>query len=119
MPSVVRYWLAPIVGASISVGAWFFIVSIHPIFATMSITGLIPTLVAGILGGFACSVVFPKFKVLSSFLVGFALALILFFLIFRQVMGPSRNPLLWYWPAWVIPSYVAGGYLGRRHWKSD
>jgi len=112
-----RFWLSPVIGISVCVAVWVIVVDIHPIFSRMAASGLVPVFVAGILGGLTVAVISPTRKVLVSFLAGLFLTVALLLLFSRQGPGP-RNPWFWYWPIWLVPSYVIGGYLGRRYWQA-
>jgi len=80
---------------------------------------LVPTIIAGILGGVVAAVIFPKRKAVSACLVGILLAGCILFLLFRHSLGHGRhNPWLWYWPIWLVPTYAIGGFLGRRYWNT-
>jgi hypothetical protein len=110
-----RYVLAFALGDGVAVAAWFLVGSIHPRFWLMGPATVILGIVAGIAGGFSAGLVAPRRKVLISFLVGMVLAFVLLALypIFGFHLGP-RNPLLWYWPIWLIPGFVFGGFLSNK-----
>jgi hypothetical protein len=115
--SVARYCMAPVVAIALSIAVWIGIIDLHPMFWRSAI--LVPTIIAGILGGVAAAMIFPKRKALSACLVGILLTGCILFLLFRHSFGHSRpNPWLWYWPIWLIPTYAIGGFLGRRYWKA-
>jgi hypothetical protein len=118
MARSVRFWVAPFGGIGISVAVWLVAVSIHPIFWQFGASGLVPAIVSGTLGGLTSSVIAPSRKVLISFLVGLLLTAGLLFLLFGHEPGWSRNLWFWWWPIWLLPSYVLGGYLGRRYWQA-
>jgi hypothetical protein len=119
MMTGVRYSLAPFIGIAVSVVTWMIVTSIHPIFSQLSPSGLVPVIVGGIVGGLSSAIVTPKNKVLVAFLVGLSLSVALLLVLFRHDVSRFRNPLVWYWPIWLIPSYVVGGFLGRRYWQTD
>ena len=118
MKPAARFWLSPFMGVGVSVAVWLFVGSIHPIFWQLSASGLVPAILAGILGGLTAALVAPNRKVLVSFLVGLFLTVALLLLFFHHEPGWSRNLWFWYWPIWLLPSYVLGGYLGRRYWQA-
>jgi hypothetical protein len=111
-----RFCLSPFVGIVVSVTTWMFVTSIHPIFGQFSASGLVPAVVAGVLGGFISALLAPNYKVLMSLLVGLFLTTTLLLVFYRHEPPWSRNLWFWWWPIWVVPSYVSGGYLGRRYW---
>jgi hypothetical protein len=113
----VRFWLAPLVGICICVGVWLMVVNIDPIFWQLGPSGLVAAILAGTLGGFASALVAPNRKVLVASVVGLFLTIALSVLLFRHGHREPRNSWIWYWPAWLVPSFVLGGYLGRRYWK--
>jgi hypothetical protein len=112
-----RFCLSPFIGIGVSVTAWVFVTSIHPIFGQFSASGLVPAVVAGVLGGLASALLAPNRKVLVSFLVGLFLTSALLLLFYRHEPRWSRDLWFWWWPIWLLPSYVLGGYLGRRYWQ--
>jgi hypothetical protein len=118
MKPAARFWLSPFMGVGASVAVWLFVGSIHPIFWQLTASGLVPAILAGILGGLTAALVAPNRKVLVSFFVGLFLTIALLLLFFRHEPGWSRNLWFWYWPIWLLPSYVLGGYLGRRYWQA-
>jgi hypothetical protein len=112
-----RFWLSPLAGVAVSVALWISVESIHPIFSRFAASGLVPAIIAGTFGGFSSALVAPNRKILISFLVGVFLTGTLLLLFYRHEPAWSRHLWFYWWPIWLIPSFVLGGYLGRRHWQ--
>jgi hypothetical protein len=104
-------------GIAVSVAVWLFVDSIHPIFGRLAASGLVPAIVAGVFGGFTSALIAPKRKVRVAFLVGAFLMATLLLLFYRHEPTWSRNIWFWWWPIWLLPAFVLGGYLGRRYWQ--
>jgi hypothetical protein len=101
-----------------SVLAWLFVSSIHPVFWEFAASALVPVIVGGVLGGVTSSVIAPKHKVLVASLAGLSLSGALLMVLFRHDIVRFREPWIWYWPVWLIPSFAIGGYLSRRYWAA-
>ena len=118
MNAMLRYILAVILGIGISVLSWQYISTIHPIFIKLQASGLVAPVFSSILGGFVVAVLSPNYKIRMSALIGSILSVpILFYLLHNGFSHLGRNPFFWYWPAYVIPSFIVGGFLGRGLWR--
>lgn len=98
---------------------WGAIASAHPIFSQLAPSGLVPPFAAGIVGGFVAGLFAPQHKLAFSACVGVFLAgalLGLMALTGHFQLG-QRNPLFWFWPAWLVPSFIIGGVLSRGLWR--
>ena len=82
----------------------------------MSFSGLAPMIISGAMGGALAAVVAPKYKVAIASILGLTLGggLLATMVFSGQFPLLGRNPLLWYWPAWLIPAFLLGGVLGKR-----
>lgn len=112
-----RFSLGALLGIGSAAFAWAQISGIHPIFQSLSPSGLVPPIAAGIVGGFIAGLLAPHHKFLFASVLGctFAGAIVLYMVMYRFPLG-GRNPLFWYWPAWLAPAFIVGGYLSRRFW---
>lgn len=112
-----RFCFGVILGIGSAVVAWSQIAVSHPIFMSLSASGLVPPIVAGIIGGFVAALFAPHHKFLFASVLGcsFAGAILLYMVTHRFPLA-GRNPFVWYWPAWLAPAFIAGGYLSRRLW---
>ena len=119
LTSSIRYTVGTVVGLAAAVVTWLAVASAHPIFSQLSPSGLVPSLVAGLVGGAITSLFAPRQKLMFAGLVGLAVAVaLLAVLLTRGWYTGSRNPFLWYWPAYVLPTFLAGAVLTHRHWRS-
>ena len=115
--ATLRYTVAAIAGLGLAVLVWGQVAVTHQIFTTVSWAGLIPGWLAGIIGGFAAAVISPRHKWLVAILLGVAAcAVLLYWIGSRELWAGSRNPLQWYWPAWLPLAFALGGFLGRGVW---
>ena len=120
MISVLRYVLGAILGISVAVTAWIVTGSAHIIFQQLTVAGLIPTIVAGFLGGFVTGLFAPRHKVAFASIVGVALAAPLFAFLLRHGFSHGSRPiLLWYFPVWLPLLFAVGGYLSRSTWVAS
>ena len=114
-------YLRYILGASMSIGAailvWIALVSVHPIFWILGPSGLIAPIVAGICGGFIAGALSSSRKILFATIIGMLLATPLLAFMLRHGWSHSelRPFAFWYWPAWLIPSYLIGGYVSQHY----
>jgi hypothetical protein len=117
--AVPRYIGALVLGIATAFGAWVLIAGSHPIFSVLSLAGLVPWIVAGMLGGFVAGLVAPQRKIVFASVVGIILAAVLLkFLLRHGLSHGNRNPWLWYAPIWLVPAFTIGGALSRRLWLS-
>jgi len=70
---------------------------------------LVVPISAGFIGGLVSGRLAPSQKVLVSVLVGLTLAGVLVSVFSLSVPRLGRNPLTWYWPAFVLPAFILGG----------
>jgi hypothetical protein len=113
-----RYILAWVLGIGVSVLAWYGISMSHRIFTHFGIGALVAPIVAGILGGAVVSIFAPKNKISMSAAVGFVVVSPIFYLLLHKGFNHfGRNPFIWYWPIYVIPSFIIGGIMGRNIWR--
>ncbi len=71
---------------------------------------------AGVLGGITCALIAPTYKIAIASGTGFlfgAFLLAAFYIFGNSRLPPDVNPLYWYWPIWLFPSYVFGGFIGN------
>ena len=82
----------------------------------MSLTGLSPTIVAGVAGGVLTAAIAPKHKIAIATILGVVIGGGLTAVIVFSGRFPllDRNPVFWYWPAWFIPAFYFGGAVGKR-----
>jgi hypothetical protein len=92
---------------------WSSVASAHPIFASLAPSGLVSWALGGVIGGLIAALVAPRRKLAFALLTGSALALVLLSLL---PSAHSRNPWLWYAPAYLPLFYFLGGLLGRNYW---
>lgn len=117
MKNTVRFWLAIPLGIWVGVFVWGQISVLHPIFFQLSLAGMIPPIVAGISGGFVSGLVSPYRKISIACFAGcLAAAALLSFQLRHGFSHYGRNPLLWYWPAYLPVLFSLGGFLARRFW---
>ncbi len=114
---IFRFIFAFTLSLSVAIGIWLFIPTIHPIFSQLTLCGLIPSIVAGLFGGFIAAFYSPKNKFIFSCGLGVFLAIILLSTtnLFSNKLSVGRNPLLWYWPLWCPVSFTIGGFLGAGY----
>ena len=116
--SLFRYAAGVAVGLVAAVFTWFAIASTHPIFSQVSLSGLVPSLASGVVGGAITGLFAPRRKLMFAGVVGSALtAALLAAMHTRGWYAGNRNPFLWYWPAYVLPSFLLGAALTRRLWR--
>jgi hypothetical protein len=107
--------VAIVAGVAVAVGVWAAVVGAHPIFTELALSGLIPGVVAGLLGGLVVAMIAPRHKVVVATIAGSLVAAVLLQHLLRHGLSHgAKNPLLWYWPIWLIPSFAVGGFLSRR-----
>ena len=112
--SALRYIAGSVVALAGAVALWGGIATAHPIFAQFAPSGIIPPVAAGAVGGFIAGIFAPRHKILFASLLGAILAAALLGFMVATHMDPvDRNPLLWYWPAYLAPSFFLGGVLSR------
>ena len=117
--NAMRFLGGAIGGIACAVAVWTLVAPTHPVFGQLALSGLVVPLIAGIGGGFVSGVAAPRYKVGFAAVTGVALAIVLLAFMLRH--GPShleRNPLLWYWPIWLVPAFAIGGFLSRRLWRA-
>jgi hypothetical protein len=117
MKRALRFSLGIGGGIAAAVVIWANVSSLHPIFGQLAMSGLVPGVLAGVIGGFVSAVLAPSHKIKIALSCGSLLAALLLAFVLRH--GPShlgRNAFLWYWPAYVPLYFALGGYLGRRLW---
>ena len=122
MPSLrtLRFFLAAVFSAVVSFLVWAAVGEAHPIFIQLAPSGLLPVLVAGLLGGFTCGLIAPQRKPMFSAFVGICLSAVPLWLIASNDFPLGlRNPAIWYWPVWLIPTYAVGGFMSRHYWRSE
>ena len=113
MPLVLTV-VALVGGVAVAVGVWAAVVGAHPIFTELALSGLIPGVVAGLLGGLVAAMIAPRYKVAVATLAGTLVSAVLLQHLLRHGFSHgAKNPMLWYWPIWLIPSFAVGGYLSR------
>ena len=114
----IRYIGGAVLGLGASFGVWLAIALAHPIFRQLALSGLVPGIAAGVVGGLVAGALAPGHKVAFSAVVGFMLAgALLGGMVVAHMHPVQRNPFLWYWPAYLLPSFVVGGILSRGVWK--
>jgi len=75
-------------------------------------TGLLHPIMSGLLGGFVATLVNPRNPIFLATLAGVFVAIpLLAFLLRHGFSHDSRNPLLWYWPIYLVPAFAGGGLL--------
>jgi len=117
--NALRFFVGAIGGIACAVAVWMLVAPIHPIFGQLALIGLVVPIIAGIGGGFVSGLVAPHHKVGFAVITGIALTTVLLAFMLRH--GPShleRNPLLWYWPIWLVPAFAIGGVLSRGLWRA-
>jgi hypothetical protein len=113
----VRYLSAYVLGIAVAIGVVMLVAPAHPIFRTVAPSGLVPVILAGVLGGFVSGLLAPRHKMLTASLAGaIPTTVAMLFLLRHGFSHDGKNPFLWYWPAWLLPCFVVGGYLSRRYW---
>ena len=113
-----RYVGGLLFGLGCCVAVWFAIAFSHPVFGQVALSGLVPAVAAGVVGGLVAGVFAPRHKVAFSTFIGLVLAgVLLGYMAMRNMEPGLRNPLLWYWPAYLAPSFILGGILSRRLWN--
>lgn len=113
-----RYILALQLGIFGSVFVWYLIASFSPMFVQLGGSGLVPSAVASIFGGFVTASISPSNKVRVAAIAGFCISLPMYFYLFRYGLSHhGRNPFFWYWPIYVLPLFCLGGFLGRGVWR--
>lgn len=111
-----RLMVGAVCGASVAVAAWILIVATNPVFfGRLSLSGLLAPIIAGMAGGFVAALAAPHHKVGLAAVTGVALtAILLAFMLRHGFTHAERNPLLWYWPIWLAPSFSVGGFLAGK-----
>lgn len=86
--------------------------SIHPIFSMLAMSALVPVVFAGLTGGFVCGLFVRPRKIWVAAIMGMACAFLLLgcMVLFGFYPG-HRNPWIWFWPIWLVPSFTVGGAL--------
>lgn len=116
MNSALRFSLSMAVGIAVAILIWDFLISLHPIFSQRALSGLIPSVLAGVIGGIVTSILAPSHKIKVALGCGSLIAIVL--LLFMLKHGPKhfeQNPFLWYWPVYLPLCFsMGGGYLGRQ-----
>ena len=114
-----RIFLAVISGTIGAVLLWFGLLEIYPKFGRMNYISLIQPIMSGIFGGIVVSSIIEKRKIFYAFISSLLLVTPLMAFILRNGLSDfGRNPILWYWPLWLIPSFVVGGVIGYTILKS-
>mgnify|MGYP003565238397 CR=1 FL=1 len=110
----IRFILSPLAAVAGAAFFWVALVKSIPGAGSMSFVGLVPTLGAGLVGGVLAAVIAPQHKLPIAICLGFIVGGGLVGIIFLSGRFPllGRNPLFWYWPAWLIPSFSIGGLIG-------
>lgn len=117
MKRTLRFSLSIVGGTIAAVLIWANVAALHPIFSQLSMSGVVPGVLAGVIGGFVSAVLAPSHKVQVALGCGSLLAVLLLGFLLRH--GPShlgRNPFIWYRPAYIPFCFALGGYLGRQLW---
>ncbi len=110
-----QQYLALIIGVITAIGAWIIVALSHPSFWRLEPMALIPPVFAGLLGGAITGLITPANKIRLAVFAGMIVALpAVAFLLRNGFSHFGRNPLLWYWPIWVVPAFSLGGYLSSR-----
>ena len=118
---VFRYIVGPILGicaaflfAELSLNLW-------PDPGTATILGVMWIIAAGTFGGLVCAIIAPAHKIAIASGTGFLFGTFLLtaWYLFGQGQLPrDTNPLLWFWPIWLLPSYLFGGFIGNMFRRS-
>lgn len=114
--TVLRYMIGPMLGiyaaftfAELSLNLW-------PDAGTATILGVLWIVAAGTFGGLICALIAPAHKIAIASGTGFVFGTIIltaWYLFGQGLPPPNTNPLLWFWPVWLLPSYVFGGFIGN------
>jgi hypothetical protein len=81
-------------------------------------SGILPSVAAGVLGGFVAGLFAPRHKVIFAASVGLSLTVALLgSMAARRMYADGRNPFIWYWPAYFVLSFILGGFLSRKLWR--
>ena len=116
--NAIRFSAGVILSVASSVVVWAAVVNVHPIFTRLSASGLVPVIAGGVVGGFVAGLFAPNRKVFFSACVGFSFAgLLLGVMLWGNIQLGQRNPFYWFWPAWLAPAFLIGGFLSRRLWR--
>ncbi len=111
-----RYIVSPVLGVFAAILVAKFSLSFWPAAGSATILGVLWVFAAGTFGGVACSLIAPAHKIAvasgTRFVFGVYLLIVLFAGRHSQYHSDT-SPLLWYWPIWLLPSYLFGGIVGN------
>lgn len=115
----VRMATAFTLGIGAAVLSWYFIGQLHSSFMQLTLLGLVPPVASGLIGGVVTAAITPNRKTVSATAAGVILTLpLLAFLLRNGLSHFGRNPFLWYWPVWLVPSFAIGGFLMKGKSKN-
>ena len=110
-----RYLLSVFVGIGVSVIAFMLMSGLHPTFGQLSVVGLTPAIVSGLIGGAVVAAIAPGNRVALAVGAGCLLSVVLLAFLLRNGFSHGPRPvLLWYWPAWLPLLFAIGGFLSRK-----
>jgi hypothetical protein len=113
----IRFPFGALLAIIAALSVWCGLAAIHPIFTVFAASGLIPAVLAGLIGGFIAGLFAPSHKVAFSTFLGIALVgVLLVFMVLFHYEPAGRNLILWYWPLWLVPCFAVGGFLSRKLW---
>jgi hypothetical protein len=108
LPAVTAVFVALLIGLTL----------LHPILRGHSPAGLLPLLVAALLGGVVGGAVVPHHKVLLAALFGIAMSAAV--IAFMSSL-PESTPVPSSWNIYIVlvavPAFAVGGYLSRNLWQ--
>lgn len=109
-----RYGAAAVLGLGVAVCIWAVLFELDYMFREMSLSGLVPGVFGGVLGGLTAAAVVPRHKVPFAMGIGVLVCIsISGLLLFRGIWFKTDVHLLWSSPLWVLPAFAAGAYLAR------
>ena len=110
-----QYISSVILGVTSSVLLWYFLVTSVQLFTKFSYWILVPPILSGVVGGAFVFYFAPEHKSKLTLIVGFLVAVPMLFFLFKNGFSHlGRNPIIWYWPVYIIPSFFIGGQIVNR-----
>ncbi len=110
--------LACLLGVSTSLSVWVGLFALDLMFTRQMPWIVVAPSIAGLAGGFLAALFSPVHQVRVSAIAGMVICLTFFIFLFpHNFIHMSKNPFIWYWPFYLIPSHVVGGLIGRSIYK--
>jgi len=107
--------IAAIVGIFSCIAIWYLFIVSSIEFSRLTYLTILPPTIASLIGGLVIAAIAPKSGVKLSATAGCLLAFPLLALMLKSGFSHlGRNPLLWYWPMYIIPFFVLGACIHKR-----